>query len=327
MLKSRPKNSKKGAILILLLGLLFASALMVTAWVQTALNTLRFSNQNLADAALRPHAESALQVVLASLNEYRVSNQPIHLISEALNEACQHPSLQFPESLQIKVVIEDCAAKIGLSTLQNQTQWERLLEPLEMTHFEKANLIDATLDWIDHDELERPYGAERPYYETIGQAQLPPNQAIRSLQEFYSIKGFERPSKMSATDKHTRLDSLFKMLSPYHTAPPNLNTASLAVLNYITEDPSDSLAIIDYRNGPDTRPNTADDRAFKSMDEVLRMGIQTKQPYSLQAGPFIARIRITDAVRSFSIAAFLSSQQSGKPTRLRIEHCSEYLQF
>ena len=106
-------NSKKGAILILLLGLLFASALMVTAFVQTALNELRFSNQQLADTALRPHAKSALQVVLASLNEYRAMNQPIRRISEALNQACQNASLHFPESLQIEVVIEDCAAKLG----------------------------------------------------------------------------------------------------------------------------------------------------------------------------------------------------------------------
>ena len=88
-------NSKKGAILILLLCLIFVSALMVTTFVQTALNELRFSNQQLADAALRPHAESALQVVLASLNEYRAMNQPIHRISEALNQACQHPAFSF----------------------------------------------------------------------------------------------------------------------------------------------------------------------------------------------------------------------------------------
>ena len=320
-------NSKKGAILILLLGLLFASALMVTAFVQTALNELRFSNQQLADTALRPHAESALQVVLASLNEYRAMNQPIRRISEALNQACQNPSLHFPESLQIEVVIEDCAAKIGLNTLQNRSQWTALLEPLAISQFEKNSLIDALLDWIDSDGIERPYGAERPYYESIEQAQLPPNKAIRSLQEFYVIKGFEHRSDLSEADKSALFDQLFKTLSPYHISAANLNTAGQAVLDYITGDPSESLAIIDYRNGSDGRPNTEDDRAFTSVDEVIRYGIQTKQAYSLQAGPFIVHIRIKDAARSFALTGFLSSDQSHKSSLLHIEHSSEYLQF
>ena len=320
-------NSNKGAILILLLGLLFASALMVAAFVQTALNELRYSNQNLADDALRPQAESALQVVLASLNEYHAISQPIHRISEALNKACEHPSLQFPESLQVTVEIEDCAAKIGLRSLQNRTQWTALLEPLAISHFEKSNLIDATLDWIDSDELERPYGAERPYYENIEQAQLPPNQAIRSLREFDAIKGFERTSDLAATDKDPLFDPLLKTLSPYHTLAPNLNTAGQAVLDFITGDPNESLAIIDYRNGPDGHPNTEDDRAFKSADEVLRFGIQTKQAYSLQAGPFIVRIHIKDAARSFSLTGFVSADHTATSPLLRIEHSSEYLQF
>jgi hypothetical protein len=322
-----PPNQKKGAILILLLGLLFACALMVTAFVQTALNELRFSNQQLADAALRPHAESALQVILASLNEYRATNQTIHRINEALNQACQRPSLQFPESIQIEIAIVDCAAKIGLRTLQSQSQWAALLEPLEISQFEKNNLIDATLDWIDSDEHERPYGAERSYYESIDQAQLPPNQAIRSLQEFNVIKGFEPSPKSTETDKYALFDHLFKTLSPYSISAPNLNTAGQAVLDYITGDTSESLAIIDYRNGPDGRPNTEDDRAFTSMNEVLRFGIQTKQAYILKAGPFIVRIHVTDGARSFSLTGFISGDQSNKSSLLGIEHSSEYLQF
>lgn len=326
-LNPNPQNSKKGAILILLLGLLFASALMVTAFVQTALNELRFSNQNLADTALGPHAESALQVVLASLNEYRAVDQPIHRISDALNRTCEHPSLQFPKSLQIEVEIKDCAAKIGLRTLQNRTQWAALLEPLKISHFEKANLIDTILDWIDSDDLELPYGAERPYYESIEQAQLPPNQAIRSLQEFYAIKGFEHPPELNKANRDALFDQLFQTLSPYHTSAPNLNTADQAVLDYITGDPNESLAIIDYRNGPDGRPNTEDDRAFTNKDEVLRFGIQTKQAYRLQAGPFVVRIRTKDAARSFVLTGFISADHTATSPLLRIEHSSAYLQF
>lgn len=322
-----PPDSKKGAILILLLGLLFASALMVTTFVQTALNELRFSNQNLADEVLRPQAESVLQVVLASLNEYHASKQPIYCVTEALLKACDHPSLQFPETLKIEVSIEDCAAKIGLSTLQSRAQWEALLEPLEMSHFETSNLIDATLDWIDSDDLERPYGAEKAYYESVDQTLFPPNQAIKRLQEFDFIKGFDLESEISATSKTALFELLFKTLSPYHSSAPNLNTADKAVLDYITGDAGNSLAIIDYRNGPDGLPTTADDRVFESTDQVLRFGIQPQQPFSLRSGPFIVRIRIRDAVRSFSLAAFLSTHKTSEHAMLSIEHSSEYLQF
>ena len=325
--KLRSPNQKKGAILILLLGLLFATALMVTSFVQTALNELRFSNQNLADEVLRPHAESALQVVLATLNEYRVANQPIHFITKAMNTACEHPGLQFPKSLKIDVTIEDCAAKIGLNLLKNQSQWESLLDPLEISVFEKANMIDATLDWIDSDEIERPYGAEKPYYRSIEREQFPPNRAIRRLQEFYSIKGFVQDSEMTESDNDKLFNLLFNTLSPHHASPPNLNTAEQAVLNYVTEDPSESLAILDYRYGPDGKPNTSDDRALISRNDLLRFGIQTKQAYRLNAGPFIVRIRIKDAARTFFLAAFLSTDKSSSSSLLRIEHTSEYLKF
>ena len=120
---------------------------------------------------------------------------------------------------------------------------------------------------------------------------------------------------MSEADKSALFDQLFKTLSPYHISAANLNTAGQAVLDYITGDPSESLAIINYRNGSDGRPNTEDDRAFTSVDEVLRYGIQTKQAYSLEAGPFIVHIRIKDAARSFALTGFLFRIH---PTRV---HC------
>jgi hypothetical protein len=44
-----------------------------------------------------------------------------------------------------------------------------------------------------------PTGLNDRTTKSIEQAQLPPNQAIRSLQEFYAIKGFEPASELAAS--------------------------------------------------------------------------------------------------------------------------------
>ena len=159
---------------------------------------------------LRPQAESALQVVLASLNEYHASKQPIYCVTEALLKACDHPSLQFPETLKIEVSIEDCAAKIGLSTLQRRAQWEALLEPLEMSHFETSNLIDATLDWIDSDDLERPYGAEKLIMKALNKHcfhQIKPSNGCKNfilLRALTLNLKFQRPARPHSLNCYSR---------------------------------------------------------------------------------------------------------------------------
>jgi general secretion pathway protein K len=66
----------------------------------------------------------------------------------------------------------------------------QLFAALSIPQRQADSLVDALLDWRDRDDVARPLGAERDWYEAHGR--LPPRNApLADLRELARVRGFE----------------------------------------------------------------------------------------------------------------------------------------
>ncbi len=63
--------------------------------------------------------------------------------------------------------------------------------PTLLANFEdmSPDIVDAILDWIDEDEEERPFGAERHYYLSLSMSYEPRNAPMRNIAELELVAG------------------------------------------------------------------------------------------------------------------------------------------
>jgi general secretion pathway protein K len=116
-------------------------------------------------------------------------------------------------------------------------------------------VIDAILDWLDPDELQRPLGAEREYYLLLKPPYVPKNGPLDSLGEMLLIKGIS-PEIFYGTDTKKALRDYLTVYSDSSSNPSsgiapkiNINTASLPVLMSLfpSVDQGMAQAVLNYR--------------------------------------------------------------------------------
>ncbi len=158
---------------------------------------------------------------------------------------------------------------------------------------ERDHMIDCLLDWVDPDNLVRLNGAE------AGDGYQPANTLFTRIDEMKRVKGWDTFTAAPGWDDDFTLNS---------SGPVDLAWASRDVLRAI---PGVSDTMIDrflqLRAGPDGKDGTADDVAFKSIDEVRSaLGISAQQFQSL--APYVS---FKD-----SVMRAVSTGHSGETTRV-----------
>ncbi len=92
-------------------------------------------------------------------------------------------------SKSVRYGLIDESGKLNLNTATNwrlnEQQKRTLLMRLpEMT----VEIADALLDWVDQDNLQRQYGAEKDYYEGLAEPYTPTNGPLSSLDELLLVR-------------------------------------------------------------------------------------------------------------------------------------------
>lgn len=130
--------------------------------------------------------------------------------------------------------LQDQAGTLNTALLFGQVH-ERFLEAAGVQPSERQPLLARYLDYIDHDNLKQPNGAERAEYNTGG----PANRRLIRASEWLSVLGAREAVDPKA----------WRQLRPHLSADPtapslNVNTASPAVLAIwfgLNESQSDAL--------------------------------------------------------------------------------------
>ncbi len=256
------RNERGQALIIVLLIVAILTAVIVEFAYTTRVNidiTMRMRDsiqaQRIAVAAL----EIEKNILLLDLS---ISPSADYAVTGELNEKAQLWSqiANFPLPVTMKEqnigimrgLISDEAGKFDLNALigsdtitANQTLdgiCRRLFEELKLD----PNTVDVIEDWIDSDELPRPYGAESEYYEGLNPPYRSKDAPLDSVTELKMMKGIDTKTfnvLMGKTDVNGKplmqpadaMDSPFftvfpKYYDPNSTFKINVNTASPVLL-------------------------------------------------------------------------------------------------
>jgi general secretion pathway protein K len=106
-------------------------------------------------------------------------------------------------------------------------------------------LIDAIVDWLDHDDTPGPSGAEDEYYEGLTPPYPCKNGPLISLEELLLVKGMTEEILYGSPEK----EGLVQYLTMSSDGVVNINTASSLVLQSLSDyiDKNLAQAIIDFR--------------------------------------------------------------------------------
>ncbi|WP_137861278.1 MULTISPECIES: type II secretion system protein GspK [unclassified Sphingomonas] len=96
-------------------------------------------------------------------------------------------ALRFGEA-ELRIVVRDERGKVPLGLL-DEPQATRLLEQAGLEGERLLIARDSLLDWIDDDEIKRPFGAEDPYYSAAGIR--PPGARLASIDELALVRGLD----------------------------------------------------------------------------------------------------------------------------------------
>ena len=116
------------------------------------------------------------------------------------------------------------------------------------------------LDWIDadDDDTNNGLGAESDHYLQMENGYLCKNAPLSLPEEIAFIHGLEKKSAV-----------VIPSFTLYGAGKVNINTATQETLEYMGFSDILIEKILDYRNGEDFQPYTADDRFFESPELIV----------------------------------------------------------
>jgi len=198
----------------------------------------------------------------------------------------------------------------------------------------QEEIIYAILDWQDGDSEAYPNGAEsgyyarqrRPYKAKNGPTSIIWELALVKDVDWVKLRGEDwngngvldemgendGPALRPMDDGDGVLDSgLLDFFTVYGEGKVNINTASAAVLFSLPDiEVATARSIVEMRTGPDGEPYTADDKFFRSFEELAEVSGVT--PYQLE----LFEQYVQFASKHFRVVSEARVRPGGRPCRL-----------
>lgn len=148
----------------------------------------------------------------------------------------------------------DEAAKLNINTAPGDSM-QRLFEAIGFDRSFSQDLANSIVDWRDNDSyLSAPLGsAENSYYRGLDRPYEARNAPFEVLRELVLVKGVDEKVFAAVKD----------FVTVYGNGQVNANTAPKPVLIASGLSEAKAQRLIDYRNGADLLPGTADDMVFR----------------------------------------------------------------
>ena len=309
-------NSKKGAILVFVLGLVVLLGSLCLRLMEETVKELRLVSQYHKRDDLRLHAYSLLDITVGVLNEFRLLDDQ----SLKSGGGWENP-LQWSEISPVdQRVIWSVSLKGESGKLHIFNTNEKVMKEIfAIMHTGGSGLLDeddgqpyydALMDWQDADENEREEGAEDDFY----QDQIPPyftaGKNIESFEEFRMIKGFgfnaDNPEEGGLFfdelgNETQNMKNFRKSFSFYHEGSVNECEASPFLQKYICGD--DEQLLEDLTNWT---PYKGDH--LGQIDTPISLAKGTNQT-------FMAEISVSKGKARFELHAVLTFDQGKANTK------------
>jgi len=304
----RARNSKKGAILVFVLGLVVLLGSLCLRLMEETVQELRLVSQYHKRDDLRLEAYSLLDVTVAVLNEFRTLDNPSLKSGAGWANPIEWSGLT-PLGERVKWLPPSFKGESGKLPIF-KTEEKVMKEVFAIMHSGGTGLIDeddgqsyydAWWDWQDVDENEREEGAEDDYYEGLSPPYFTSGKNVESFEEFRMIKGFgfnpddSRGSGLffdELGNETINMKNFRDSFSFYHEGGVNIFEASDFLLKYICGD--DEGLYNDIRDGEIT--SQSNPRPINSLISTSWGSSQT----------FMVEIAVTKGKARFELHAVLT---------------------
>jgi general secretion pathway protein K len=176
-------SSRASVLVIVLVTLMFASFALIL-FVEQATNDLLVESREMVAKRLRRDGYSALESVLATLEDFRRADSGYHSPAEGWRDPLGFSGWQPRAGVTVDVSIEDESGKISLSVV-DAAMFTNLFTYWKVKPADAERLTDALMGWMRRDYV--PASARSPDYD---QASLPfeaPARPMRSFAELAAI--------------------------------------------------------------------------------------------------------------------------------------------
>jgi len=319
----KSNGSKKGAILVFVLGLVVLLGSLCLSLMEETVKELRLVSQYHKRDDLRLHAYSLLDITVGVLNEFRLLDEPSLKSGGGWENPLQWSEIKpLDERVKWSVSLKGESGKLPLF----KTNEKVFKEIFAIMHEGDFGLIDekdgepyynAWMDWQDEDENERDDGAEDDYYEAKDPPYFTSGKNVESFEEFRMIRGFgfdhdnSRKSGLFFNEfgnETSNMRNFRDSFSFYHDGGLNVCAASSFLKKYIAGDDKQL-----YEDLMDWNPYSG-----RNLGEI-----NTK--FSLSKGvneTFLAEISVSKGKARFELHAVFTFTQPVKKLEPSFKHKS-----
>jgi len=238
---------RRGSVLVIVLvTLLFTSAALVLL-VEQASTDLLVESRAATARRLRGEAYSALEVTLATLEDFRRAGGALHSPAEGWGDPLTFAGWAPREGCTAEVTFEDESGKIPLARADTATL-VNLFKSWEIPQADAERLTDALLGWMHADHVATSGLA--PDYDRAELPYNPPGRPLRSFSELAAIdyvRDMFFDEQGRPNDRWRRFTAAFSLFNyqqlNLNAAPPDV----LAALGF--SDPAQQQRFSDFLTG------------------------------------------------------------------------------
>jgi general secretion pathway protein K len=305
---ARPHRNRTGSVILLVLMTLLLTAFALTKYLEKmSVDLLADAREARADR-LRVQAYSALETVLAVLQEFRTVDGVLSSPAEGWGDPLDFAGYTPQEGLTVEATLEDESGKISLPHADFQTLRDLFLL-LGQKQTDAEHLADAIMVWIQPGyEPVDSFSARATDYERETLSHDPPARSLHSFSELASIQ-FVRDTLYDQDGRPNELwRSFVDSVSLFDFNQPNTNGARVTTLAALGGYDEATLKMItEYLGGLGTYSRQGP-AFFRSAQDVA--GLVGQAAASARLGTQVRCLRVNVTVRegsaSFRVSAVVT---------------------
>lgn len=260
-----PHRSRRGSVILFVLGVIFLTAFLLTRLIDRAGGELLAESKAASRTLQRDQAYSALEVTLAVLADASTNDGGLHAPQQGWDNPLEYAGYEPPAGFEVAIAFEDETGKLPLAAATDNVL-QNYLEAIGATGAEAERLADALLAWTKADHLPATSEADPRTYENSPLPYAPPYRALRTFDELRAV-AVARDLFFDAEGRWTELGGKFRADASLQSfGHVNVNTARPSVLVALGLDPTRAVALAEELTaapGP-----TKDSRFFRNINDA-----------------------------------------------------------
>lgn len=295
--------------------LLFAAAALV-AFMEKASNDLLVAARTQEAARLRPDAYSALEVVLAVLEDFIQADNGLHHPAEGWSDPLGWAGWEPPDGAKVEVTLQDESGKIPLVHADSTVLMYLFQQSWGMSQGDAQHLTDVILSWMQQNYT--PVTAVENDYEQSTTPYDPPLRPMRSIGELAAIDYAKDILYDPATGRPNALWwRFYNDFSTFNYSAPDINGAPSEVLQAVGQFNAGQMqAIADFLAGK-SQLRTVDRTWFLNSSDLAPLlgaasGNLPRFTYTVRALRIL--ITVTEGKSQYRLSAVVSPSSGGART-------------